>query len=171
MSKLGDTLYSAMKDVLIYVMGELAKESDTDIKFQVPKHTSFVGTIVKNVGIEVIAKNEAYRQYVHSLTVSQGKYPFDVNSEIFQGIYKDTVLRLEERGFLFEDDPELYYIRHLDKSLSPVDGPLQQGDSMNPIAITNEDIIPHNTYSSISEKMNDDDSANEDEYGVRFFSK
>lgn len=160
-----------MKDVLIYVMGELAKESDTDIKFQVPKHTSFVGTIIKNVGIEVIARNETYRQYVHSLTVSQGKYPFDVNSDMFQSIYRDTVLRLEERGFLFEDDPELYYIRHLDKSLSPVDGSLQQGNSINPLAITSEDIIQRNTYPPISEKLNDDDSANEDDYGVGSFQK
>lgn len=39
-----------MRDLLVFVMGELAKESDVDYKFQLPKHTSFVGAIVK-VGI------------------------------------------------------------------------------------------------------------------------
>lgn len=46
-SKLADTLYSTMKDVIVFVMEEMAKESDIDYKFQVPKHTSFVGSIVK----------------------------------------------------------------------------------------------------------------------------
>ena len=46
-SKLADTLYSTLKDVLLFVIGEMAKDSDTDFKFQVPKHTSFVGSIVK----------------------------------------------------------------------------------------------------------------------------
>ena len=46
-SKLADTLYSTMKYVIVFVMEEMAKESDIDYKFQVPKHTSFVGSIVK----------------------------------------------------------------------------------------------------------------------------
>lgn len=46
-SKLADTLYSTMKDVIVFVMAEMAKESEVDYKFQVPKHTSFVGSIVK----------------------------------------------------------------------------------------------------------------------------
>ena len=53
-----------MKDVLVFVMGEMAKESDTDFKFQMPKHTSFVGSIIKNVGIEVISRNESYRNFL-----------------------------------------------------------------------------------------------------------
>lgn len=48
-SKLADTLYSTLKDVLLFVIGEMAKDSDTDFKFQVPKHTSFVGSIIKVV--------------------------------------------------------------------------------------------------------------------------
>lgn len=46
-SKLADSLYSTMKDVLVFVMSDMAKESNVDYKFQVPKHTSFVGSIVK----------------------------------------------------------------------------------------------------------------------------
>lgn len=46
-SKLADSLYSTMKDVLVFVMAEMAKESSIDYKFQVPKHTSFVGSIIK----------------------------------------------------------------------------------------------------------------------------
>ena len=38
-----------MKDVLVFVMEDMAKESAVDYKFQVPKHTSFVGSIVKVV--------------------------------------------------------------------------------------------------------------------------
>ena len=110
-SKLGDTLYSTMKDLIVYVMEEMAKESEVDYKFQMPKHTSFVGAIIKYVGIDVIANNPTYRDYVHSLAVSQGRYPFDMNSDMFQSIYKDTVLKLEERDFLFANDPELLAIR------------------------------------------------------------
>lgn len=46
-SKLADTLYSTLKDVLVFVISEMAKDSEIDFKFQVPKHTSFVGSIVK----------------------------------------------------------------------------------------------------------------------------
>ena len=116
-----------MKDVLLYVISELAKDSTSDIKFQVPKHTSFVGTIVKNVGIDVIARNPNYRIYLRSLAESQGKYPFNMNNDVFQSIYKDTVLKMEERNLLFEDDPELAAIQQMEKGLSVVDLP----NSMN----------------------------------------
>ena len=46
-SKLADTLYGTMKDVLVYVMSDMAKESDNDIKFILPKHTSYVGAVIK----------------------------------------------------------------------------------------------------------------------------
>ena len=46
-SKLADSLYSSMKDIIVYVMSEMAKDSPVDFKFQVPKHTSFGGSIVK----------------------------------------------------------------------------------------------------------------------------
>ena len=46
-SKLADTLYGTMKDVLVYVMSDMAKESDKDYKFIIPKHTSYIGGIIK----------------------------------------------------------------------------------------------------------------------------
>ena len=46
-SKVADSLYSSLKDVLGYVMIETAKRSEFDCKFQMPKHTSYIGTIVK----------------------------------------------------------------------------------------------------------------------------
>ena len=46
-SKVADSLYSSLKDVLGYVMVETAKRSDCDCKFQMPKHTSYIGAIVK----------------------------------------------------------------------------------------------------------------------------
>ena len=42
-SKLADTLYGTLKDVIVFVISEMAKESEVDIKFQIPKYTSFVG--------------------------------------------------------------------------------------------------------------------------------
>ena len=46
-SKVADSLYSSLKDVLGYVMVETAKRSENDCKFQMPKHTSYIGSIVK----------------------------------------------------------------------------------------------------------------------------
>ena len=46
-SKLGDTLYSSLRDVFSFVIDEMAKESDKEYKYQMPKHTSFVGSIIK----------------------------------------------------------------------------------------------------------------------------
>lgn len=46
-SRVADSLYSSLKDVLGYVMVETAKRSDCDCKFQMPKHTSYIGSIVK----------------------------------------------------------------------------------------------------------------------------
>ena len=46
-SKLADVLYSSLKDIIVFVMLDMAKNSDVDYKFQVPKHTSYVGSIIK----------------------------------------------------------------------------------------------------------------------------
>ena len=46
-SKLADTLYSTMKDVIVFAMSDIAKESEHDYKFIVPRHTSYVGSIIK----------------------------------------------------------------------------------------------------------------------------
>ena len=112
-----------MRDLLVFVMSELAKESDVDCKFQLPKHTSFVGTIVKvgfrnihpfmnqSVAIDVLSANEIYRQYLDQLCNTKGKFVFNPENEMFLNIYRDVVLLLEERGFLFEDDPELLAVK------------------------------------------------------------
>lgn len=46
-SKVADSLYSSLKDVLRYVMDETTKRSDGMYKFQIPKHTSYIGSIIK----------------------------------------------------------------------------------------------------------------------------
>ena len=46
-SKVADSLYSSLKDVLRYVMDETTKRSDGLYKFQIPKHTSYIGSIIK----------------------------------------------------------------------------------------------------------------------------
>lgn len=47
LSKIADSLYSSVRDVLLYVMEDTAKHSDYDCKFPLPKHTSYVGSIIK----------------------------------------------------------------------------------------------------------------------------
>lgn len=104
-------------------MEETAKQNDFDCKFQIPKHTSYVGTIVKvrmflmcymqNTAIDVIARNPCHQEYLSSLINQANKYRFDVGSSQFLNLYYDTILRLYERGFLFDDDPELEDIRQL----------------------------------------------------------
>ena len=71
-----------------------------------------------------------------------GKYVFDVNNETFRSIYRDTVLRLDERHFLFEDDPELLSIRCSMKGLPQMDAPVSQSNPLEGITISPEDIIP-----------------------------
>ena len=105
-----------MKDLLIYVIEELAKESVSDIKFQLPKHISFVGTIVKDVVIDVVAGNPEYISYCQNLAEAEGIYPFNMSCDEFQNIYNDTVLQLENRDLLFEDNPELLAIHQIEQN-------------------------------------------------------
>ena len=71
-----------------------------------------------------------------------GKYVFDVNNETFQSIYRDTVLRLDERHFLFEDDPELISVRRSMKGLPQVENAVSHSNPLEGITISPEDIIP-----------------------------
>lgn len=50
---------------------------------------------------------------MNNLANQTSKYRFDVTASQFLSLYYDTVYRLYERGFLFEDDPELDDIRQL----------------------------------------------------------
>lgn len=105
-------------------MIETAKRSDCDCKFQMPKHTSYIGTIVKvsecwilpyskTVVIDVIARSDAHQAYLDSLINQTAKYKYDVTSPQFLNLYYDTVLKLYEKHYLFEDDPELEEVRQL----------------------------------------------------------
>lgn len=155
-----------MKDVLVFVMEEMAKESETDFKFQMPKHTSFVGTIVKSVGIEAVSRNPVYIQYIAQLTNSSGKYLFDTDNETFRNIYRDTVLLLAEKGFLFEDDPEFMNVRRQMKNDGQVDGHLEQSVPLQPIAIGPDDIIqpmPSGGYPPMGAKPREASSPDDDD--------
>ena len=69
--------------------------------------------------LEVIANNDVYRAYMDSL-FDQEKYVFDFKNETFQSIYKDTVFKLNERGFLFADDSELLSLQRTVKLTTPI---------------------------------------------------
>lgn len=94
------------------------------------------------MAIDVLSSNAHYKEYVNSLCEMTGKYVFDVNNETFRSIYRDTVLRLDERHFLFEDDPELLSIRCSMKGLPQMDAPVSQSNPLEGITISPEDIIP-----------------------------
>ena len=62
---------------------------------------------------------------------------FDIKSEIFQNIYRDTVKELNERGFLFEDDPELISLQHSIKSSQSIPTTAQ----LQPIPLASNSIL------------------------------
>lgn len=140
-SKLADTLYATLKDVVVFVINEMARDSSVDIKFQMPKYTSFVGSIVKSVAIDVIAHNESYRSYLDTLANSQGKYLFDSDDSTFLNIYRDTVIALNDRGFLFEDNPELQSIQHEFKELIELNNPINKISSLTTLTCNSEDMV------------------------------
>lgn len=142
MSKLADTLYATLKDVVVFVISEMARDSSVDIKFQMPKYTSFVGSIVKSVAIDVIAHNDSYRNYLDTLANSQGKYLFDSDDSTFLNIYRDTVIALNDRGFLFEDNPELQSVQHEFKELIDLDNPMNKINGLTTLTCNTEDIVP-----------------------------
>ena len=59
----------------------------------------------------MLSSNEVYRQYLDQLCETKGKFAFNPDNEMFLSIYRDVVLLLEERNFLFDDDPELLAVR------------------------------------------------------------
>lgn len=52
-------------------------------------------------------------KYLQTLTSQTNKYRFEASSPQFLHLYYDTILRLYDRGFLFEDDPELREVHKL----------------------------------------------------------
>lgn len=61
----------------------------------------------------MIARNVNHQKYIQSLIAQTNKYRFDASSNQFLTLYYDTILKLYERGYLFEDDPEFEEIRQL----------------------------------------------------------
>lgn len=141
-SKLADTLYATLKDVVVFVINEMARDSSVDIKFQMPKYTSFVGSIVKSVAIDVIAHSESYRNYLDTLANAQGKYLFDSDDPTFLNLYRDTVLALNDRGYLFEDNPELQSVQHEFKELVELENPLNKINTLTTLPCNSEDMVP-----------------------------
>ena len=96
---------------------------------------------LQHVAIDVIGQSEEYRRYVSSL-VNNPKYDFDTNNQEFQNLYRDVVLKLKERGYLFDDDPEFVSILQTIKDLPPLESAVTQGNQLESINISTEDIIP-----------------------------
>ena len=61
----------------------------------------------------MIARSDAHQAYLDSLINQTAKYKYDVTSPQFLNLYYDTVLKLYEKHYLFEDDPELEEVRLL----------------------------------------------------------
>ena len=96
----------------------------------------------QSVAIDVIAHNQTYRDYLDSLCSSSGKYGFDANQEMFLNIYRDTVFKLDERGYLFSDDPELLAIQRGIKDLSQLPSTVPQPTGLESIEISEELLHP-----------------------------
>lgn len=96
----------------------------------------------QSVAIDVIAHNQTYRDYLDSLCSSTGKYGFDANQEMFLNIYRDTVFKLDERGYLFSDDPELLAIQRGIKDLSQLPSTVPQPTGLESIEISEELLHP-----------------------------
>lgn len=93
------------------------------------------------MAIDVIGHNQSYRDYLDALCNATGKYGFDANQEMFLNIYRDTVLKLDERGYLFEDNPELVAIQREMKGLPQIDSTVPHTATLDSISITTEDMI------------------------------
>lgn len=61
---------------------------------------------------------------------------------MFLNIYRDTVFKLEERGYLFEDDPELTAIRDEDKDLAQLPNSVPNPTGIESIEISDEILRP-----------------------------
>ena len=90
----------------------------------------------------MIGQSEEYRNYISTLVNSTGKYNFDTNNEEFQHLYRDVVLKLKERGYLFDDDPEFTSILQSMKDIPPLENPVTSSTNLESIHISTDDIIP-----------------------------
>ena len=61
---------------------------------------------------------------------------------MFLNIYRDTVFKLDERGYLFSDDPELLAIQRGIKDLSQLPSTVPQPTGLESIEISEEILHP-----------------------------
>ena len=105
----------------------------------------------------MIAHNPSHKAFLDHLCFIEGKYIFDNSCGEFQAIYRDTVLKLAERGYLFEDDPELLQVQREVKDIHQ----LSRDFPSNPLAtlsLTSEDMMAADqsgVFSSI--RMNEEE--------------
>ena len=112
-----------------------------------------------------MARNEQYRRYLDDLCSSSGKYSFDVNSDMFQSIYRDTVLQLDERGYLMDNDPELLSVHRAMKGLSQGDASLLHNNPLEAITIGSDEIVSDvhgGDYNPMGLKEEDDTHSEEE---------
>ena len=93
------------------------------------------------MAIDVIAQNPVHKEYLDSLCHMKGKYNLDITSNRFKMLYRDTVLKLAERGYLLDDDPELLQIQHETKSLPLLPGNLTAPATLEPLSVRPDDAI------------------------------
>ena len=93
------------------------------------------------MAIDVIAQNPVHKEYLDSLCHMKGKYNLDITSNRFKMLYRDTVLQLAERGYLFDDDPELLQIQHESKGLPLLPGNLTAPATLEPLSVRPDDAI------------------------------
>ena len=93
------------------------------------------------MAIDVIAQNPVHKEFLDSLCHMKGKYNLDISSNSFKLLYRDTVLKLAERGYLFDDDPELLQIQHESKGLPLIPGNLTAPATLEPLSVRPEDAI------------------------------
>ena len=114
----------------------------------------------------MIGQSDEYRNYISTLVNSTGKYNFDTSNEEFQHLYRDVVLKLKERGYLFDDDPELLLVNRQLKGVPQLENHISQPNPLQSISISAEDImqnLPQGTYPTITTKQAETAVANEDE--------
>ena len=90
----------------------------------------------------MIGQSDEYRNYISTLVNSTGKYNFDTSNEEFQHLYRDVVLKLKVRGYLFDDDPEFTSILQSMKDIPPLENPVTSSTNLESIHISTDDIIP-----------------------------
>lgn len=102
----------------------------------------------------------------------KGKFVFNPDDEMFLNIYRDVVLLLEERNFLFDDDPELLAVRQA-QEFQPEFPITQTTPVIEGIPLPAEEVITNvqgSTFAPISIKQDPQAAMEEDPEVVGFHS-